>query len=84
MDDLIAVGHSRWILCLLIRLGDLPVAVDHLHQQPEGQKHQQHIHHDLRVERRGVFTGCQAQTNNTTAGRIDYLVDFVPILPFVE
>lgn len=54
--------HSRCVLRLLIRLGDLPVAIDHLYQQPEGQEHQQHIHHDLRVERRGVCAGCGAQT----------------------
>lgn len=54
-------SHRDWlircILRLLIRLGDLPVAVDHLYQQPEGQEHQQHIHHDLRVERCGVLYG---------------------------
>lgn len=54
--------HSRCVLRLLIGLGDLPVAVDHFYQQPEGQEHQQHIHHDLRVERRGVCAGCGAQT----------------------
>lgn len=65
----ISVWDSRCILCLLIRLGDLPVAVDHLYQQPEGQEHQQHIHHYLREERCGVLTGCGAQR---TAGDIYY------------
>lgn len=56
------VLDSRRILRLLIRLGDLPVAVHHLHEQPAGQEDEQHVHHDLRVERGGVFTGCGAQT----------------------
>lgn len=59
---------SPRILRLLIRLGDLPVAVDHLHQQPAGQEHEQHIHHDLGVERRGVSAGCRAQTITRGAG----------------
>lgn len=59
---------SPRILRLLIGLGDLPVAVDHLHQQPAGQEHEQHIHHDLGVERRGVFAGCRAQTITRGAG----------------
>lgn len=54
-------SHHDWlircVLRLFIRLGDLPVAVDHLYQQPEGQEHQQHIHHDLRVDRCGVLSG---------------------------
>ncbi len=62
---------SRCVLRLLVRLGDLPVAVDHLYQQPEGQEHQQHIHHDLRVERCGVLTDCGAQT---TARNMHYSV----------
>lgn len=41
------VEYSRIILSLVIRFGDLPVAVDHLHQQPEGEEHQEHIHHNL-------------------------------------
>lgn len=60
--SLLLVGNSPRILRLLIGLGDLAVAVDHLHQQPAGQEHQQHVHHDLRVERRGVIAGCRAQT----------------------
>lgn len=60
--------NSPRILRLLIGLGDLPVAVDHLHHQPAGQEDEQHIHHDLGVERRGVFGGCRAQTITRRAG----------------
>lgn len=60
--------NSPRILRLLIGLGDLPVAVDHLHQQPAGQEDEQHIHHDLGVERRGVFSGCRAQTITRRVG----------------
>ena len=58
----VAVGDSRCVLHLLVRFGDLPVAVDHFYQQPQGQAHQQHIHHDPRVERRRVVSGCGEQT----------------------
>lgn len=60
--------NSPRILQLLIGLGDLPVAVDHLHQQPAGQEDEQHIHHDLWVECRGVFGGCGAQAITGRAG----------------
>lgn len=60
--------NSPRILQLLIGLRDLPVAVDHLHQQPAGQEDEQHIHHDLGVERRGVFGGCGAQAITRRAG----------------
>lgn len=53
--------HLRGVWRLLVWPGDLPVAVDHLHQQPGGQEHQQDVHRDLRVERRGVWAGCGAQ-----------------------
>lgn len=58
----LAVWDSRCVLRLLIRLWDLPVAVDHFYQQPEGQEHEQHIHHDLRVDCCGVCSGCGVQT----------------------
>lgn len=56
--------HLRRVLRLLVRPGDLPVAVDHLHQQPGGQEHQQDVHGDLGVERRGVLAGCGAEKKN--------------------
>lgn len=70
---------SRRVLRLLIRLGDLPVAVDHLYQQPEGQEHQQHIHHDLRVEGCGVFAGCGAQTRKNVLFSADTTSDCLPV-----
>lgn len=70
---------SRRVLRLLIRLGDLPVAVDHLYQQPEGQEHQQHIHHDLRVEGCGVFAGCGAQTRKNVLFSADTTSDCLSV-----
>jgi len=68
---------SRCVLRLLVRLGDLPVAVDHLHQQPEGQAHQQHIHHDLRVERRGAPRGCGATTNKNNSDKRELFISCI-------
>lgn len=58
--------HLRSFWRLLVWPGDLPVAVDHLHQQPGGQEHQQDVHGDLGVEGRGVWAGCGAQKQQGT------------------
>lgn len=47
LERKIVSGYSRTVLHLLVRFGDLSIAVDHLNQQPEGEEHQQNIHHDL-------------------------------------
>lgn len=59
-----AKSYSRGVLGLLVWLGDLPVAVYHLHQEPAGEEDQQDIHHDLWVQGSGVVTGCQTDTHN--------------------
>lgn len=43
----VAPRGLRVLLGGLFSLGDLPVAVDHLDEQPQGEEDQQDVHHDL-------------------------------------
>lgn len=69
------IAGLRALLGGLFSLGDLPVAVDHLDEQPQGEEDQEDVHHDLGDDGGEVLSGCKRR------GRLRVHTSANPALP---